>query len=72
MQASISEMFKQRPNKRRLLKLVDEEEVNDQDLADALSSQKDDFKPIVEEQIKEVQKPEQASELKAEELGVED
>jgi hypothetical protein len=31
-------MFKQRSNKRRLFKLVDEEEINDQDLADAISS----------------------------------
>ncbi len=54
MQASISEMFKQRPNKRRLLKLVDEEEVNDQELADALPSQVDGGKSIIEEPVKEV------------------
>jgi hypothetical protein len=65
-------MFKQRSNKRRLFKLVDEEEVNDQDLADALSSQVNGVKPIVEEQVKEVQKPDQSSEKKAEKLCVED
>jgi hypothetical protein len=47
-------MFKQRPNKRRLFKLVDEEEVNDQDLADALSSPVDGGKSIIEEPVKEV------------------
>jgi hypothetical protein len=51
-------MFKQRPNKRRLFKLIDEEELNDQDLADALSSQGVEGKIKEKEPAKEVAKPE--------------